>query len=373
MVSSITPLTSLISFTKWLTSKQLDIRISFFPSDINKYMYIFSTEIIEEESDDEEYVEPMGTSPLILDVNQPLEDPRDSFQNLSMEETSFDEVEEGLPLRVSSDVLFLVVHGGSGLQQDMIDSANHDIDFRTLRKTMDEVLRTHYQFAQGRVTIKLVPCSNIGTKAYNLLCSLSPSIIHSLDRKLLQDQNSTPNFSFPICVLPLLAAEDPAYISSLRQLTQTANVIYRDFLESVEGRNFNGHVCFLGDCLGSVMIYDILAHSCDHTPSTTPTSSRRIALPNTSSDRVTTTISSKRTLSPMESVGRTKNLRLQLNTSPDLPIVHSPSPVGEMRSPDELSVTLMFDVSSVFMFGSPLGYLLSLRQLKNNKCECFYI
>lgn len=224
---------------------------------------------------------------------------------------------------LSSEYLFLVVHGGCGLQHGAVDMANHDIDFRTLKTTLEEVLNTHYHFARGRVTVKSIPTPNIGTKVYETLSSLSPTQNTSLSENT---QKSDPNFIFPISALPILATADPAYPGSLRQLIISANIIYEDFLDSRSvSKSFNGHVCILADSLGSVMVYDILSRCMggDHEHSKAESSS----------------------------------------TTPPI------SRPRHRTSSDESSLRFLFDVSNVFMFGSPLGLILSHRQMTGIKCK----
>lgn len=48
--------------------------------------------------------------------------------------------------------------------------------------------------------------------------------------------------AFPIDMLPLLATESSRYSSQLAEVAITANTIYQDFLNSGEGKCFNGQV-----------------------------------------------------------------------------------------------------------------------------------
>ena len=297
----------------------------------------------DEESDDE-FVDPEGK---ILELP-------------SMEATPYvDMISNEIPGDFSPDFLFLVVHGGCGLQRGTLDSANHDIDFRTLKETLHEVLNTHYQFGRGRVTIKLIPSPNIGGKAYDILSSLNPSNSHTSVNFPPSSQNSASSYSFPICALPILASVDPAYSLSLRQLVLTSNIIYRDFLESSEGQSFNGHVCILADCLGSVMVYDILCRPEDHSPCTTPTNNKRLS---ESSSHSSSSVKLKRLPSPLESSCKPKSLGAHPVGSPE-----QNAPPFSTKSSELAYSGFMFEVSSIFMFGSPLGYVLSHRQMLGHK------
>ena len=48
--------------------------------------------------------------------------------------------------------------------------------------------------------------------------------------------------AFPIDMLPLLATESSRYSSQLAEVAITANTIYQEFLNSPEGKRFNGQV-----------------------------------------------------------------------------------------------------------------------------------
>lgn len=74
----------------------------------------------------------------------------------------------------STDYLILLVHGGSVLQSGH-DSVSQQIDLHTISQVMEEVITTHYQYAAGRVAVRLVPCPNICSQAMDILCSISPS------------------------------------------------------------------------------------------------------------------------------------------------------------------------------------------------------
>ena len=264
----------------------------------------------------------------------------------------------------SQDVLFLVVHSGTGLQ---FDDVNDKIDSQTLSGIFDEVFRTHYQFTIGRITIRFVPCPDISSSAYNLVSSLRPSPV------ALATQTFTPPYknqfydhTFPICTLPLIATEDPTYHNSLDQLVSSANSVYQTFLVSEEGRYFKGQVCLLADCIGSVMVYDILtrntsdtfrspSHSPAQSPSTTPTIMKRLGHKPISM-----------------SVPNDYQVHQSLGTpTRDAPrVLRIPSPTQEKRLPRftrRSDAPLLFDVSKVFVFGSPLGLVLSLRRTRDGK------
>ena len=80
----------------------------------------------------------------------------------------------GSSIAPSTDYLILLVHGGSVLQSGH-DSVSQQIDLHTVSQVMEEVITTHYQYAAGRVAVRLVPCPNICSQAMDILCSISPS------------------------------------------------------------------------------------------------------------------------------------------------------------------------------------------------------
>ena len=239
----------------------------------------------------------------------------------------------------SSDILLLVVRGGSGLSAD--DPYNSQVDYHTLTGTIDEVLQTHYQYAVGRVATHLVSCPNITSNTYDMLSSLTPGNGNYGD-----GPQATPSQSFPISVLPLLTVEHPQYKDSLLHLTHSANSIYHDFLDSEEGVNFNGNICFLADGFGSIMLYDILArphsHACNlsSSPKTTPTKEHKSKKHSHSF-----TVSGQHDPAPSDD---SASIVLDLGVVPQ---------------------SFVFDVSSVFAMGSPLSLVLSMRKARGEEGE----
>ena len=313
------------------------------------------------EDSDQEFVDPEVESPL-SDFPRSLEDNLDDLN--ADTEHDRDYLYTSISPLSSQDVLFLVVHSGTGLQ---FDDINDKIDSKTLSGIFDEVFRTHYQFTIGRIAIRFVPCPDISSSAYNLISSLRPSPVALATQTFASPHRSQLNdHTFPICTLPLIATEDPTYRNSLDQLVSSTNSIYQTFLMSEEGQYFKGQVCLLADCIGSVMVYDILtrntseafrspSHSPAQSPSTPPTIIKRL------------------THKPMSmSVPMDYQVHQSVATpTRDAPrVLHIPSPTHEKRLPKvtrRLDTPLLFDVSRVFVFGSPLGLVLSLRRTRDGR------
>ncbi|WAR03801.1 PITM1-like protein [Mya arenaria] len=101
--------------------------------------------------------------------------------------------------------------------------------------TFDTVMGAHYLAARGHVALRLVPCPQICSEA------LSEFV--------------------PLGALGLFSSCSPEYQDHINSMVAKANLVYMDFLQSDEGRGFNGQVCILADATGSILTYDALCHS----------------------------------------------------------------------------------------------------------------
>lgn len=193
------------------------------------------------------------------------------------------------------DILFLVFHGGSALdgRKDQIGKA---IDFQTLSENIHSVIGLHFHSALGRVALRMVPCVNVCCEALKLLCEVCLCEVcggvclcevcacvetrmhckHTMHGQInptpvsrqqyregifppspQQDRAGKKTASFtqsfeeilegcpghvPIGTVPLLATEHHEYHKSLATVSEMANKVYWQFLESDEGVNFNGQV-----------------------------------------------------------------------------------------------------------------------------------
>ena len=239
----------------------------------------------------------------------PIELMNDSF----MSSTPIED-EQTLPT-TAHDILVLVVYGGWGNQ---LEPSHHDdeIDRMTLKRIFNEVYMTHYNNGITEVYVRFVPCPDVTTSHYNLLSSLQ------CRSSSLPTATTVLDHAFPLPVLPLLATEDSSYRSHLNELVALCNTAYRQFLYSDEGLDFNGQVCVVGDCMGSILMYDIL----------------------TSEDQ------------PLERGYPFSPVANEFTTSSD---------VNTDRSSQDVS--LLFPVSGFFMFGSSLALVLSLRHIRNGQ------
>ena len=66
------------------------------------------------------------------------------------------------------------------------------------------------------------------------------------------------NDRLPIGTIPIFAGSSPEYQSSVSKMVSNANEVFANFLQSEEGSGFCGHVCLIGDSMGSILAYDAL-------------------------------------------------------------------------------------------------------------------
>lgn len=197
---------------------------------------------------------------------------------------------------------------------------NHDdeINQATLEATFEEVYATHYSNNRGRVHIRFVSCPDVTTPYSDLISSLRCSSFDNL-----------PIDHTPLSLIPLFVTEDPLYLYHLKELVEMCNSSYRKFLASDEGRGFAGTVSVLGDCVGSILIYDILRDQKRPSPS---------------------------------GLKYAKSLSLDENKSDTGKFRSSSDPLPCDDTAQDMA--LMFDVTRLFMFGSPLALVLSLRGIR---------
>ncbi|XP_071487163.1 protein retinal degeneration B-like [Diadema antillarum] len=155
-------------------------------------------------------------------------------------------------------VLFLVLHGGNVLD-GMQESGAKSSDINTFRMAFDAVVRAHFPMAQGRIAVKLVTCPSTCHEAVSLITSLGPcggdSSSSAFDNKL---QTNTGDF-VPIGALSIMATSTPDYVEAVTTTVSRMNAAYQEFIKTEEGHRFQGQVCVVADCMGSILGYDALS------------------------------------------------------------------------------------------------------------------
>ncbi|XP_069485073.1 membrane-associated phosphatidylinositol transfer protein 1 isoform X2 [Ambystoma mexicanum] len=315
--------------------------------------------------------------------------------------------EDGSPRPLSEiHVLFLILHSGNILDLGGGDHASKQADVHTLSAAFDVVMRVHFPEALGHIALRLVPCPPICAEAYALVSNLSP---YSHDT----DSLSSSQDHIPLAALPLLATSSIHYQNAVSVTIARVNQAYHDFLKSREGTGFCGQVVVIGDCVGGILAFDVLCCS-GSVLSSSRGSSRRgsvnmdllspgaymgkdpladaadppgrsspeqtagltdgtgLMLPRKRSDTSTPEIDANRqppnfTSSLQVSLPKLEPEPRRSSSSPVPPATPSPtsiSPTTATASVDlvEASSKLDFKVSSLFLFGSPLGLVLALRK-----------
>ncbi|XP_019853987.1 PREDICTED: membrane-associated phosphatidylinositol transfer protein 2-like [Amphimedon queenslandica] len=226
-----------------------------------------------------------------------------------------------------------------------------------MKETFEDVYSKHYQNSLSKVVLKFVLCPKITSGVCDLLQSILPP----------SSPQGNPNF--PLTALPLLLLEDQSYHASVNSLIEKLNSVYCQFKQSDEGVNFSGDVCIVSDSVSSLMVYDIL------TRPSTPLLSNRANLSSSSnhldggsSDEGHSPFSSLRSVS-VPSGSKSVPSSRKGGGALELP--------GLRGHPSSLLSSLLFNVSKVFTFGSPLGLVLSLKKLRGvplskPKCSSLY-
>uniref|UniRef100_H2Y8N5 DDHD domain-containing protein n=1 Tax=Ciona savignyi TaxID=51511 RepID=H2Y8N5_CIOSA len=275
------------------------------------------------------------------------------------------------PCQVS--VLLLVLHGGNGLEasnQGLHSTKQSDV--HTLQSTLEAVMKSYYKSVYGRLAVRLVSCPAICTEAYHLLQRLIPT-----------SHNDSTQHTISSAMLSIFGTSSPKYMDTIRLLACSCNFVYNNFILSSEGKGFNGQVCIISDTMGSVLAYDLLCSAASNDSSrqedcrfqsvseemSSPTlrvlgppkwdfpqpnpvllSRRGSALPSTGTNSQGTV--SK--LKVVQSISQAGNHHHHRNSPPRQ--ISEPLPSISLSQ-----LKLDFEVSELFMLGSPLGIVLAMR------------
>lgn len=235
-------------------------------------------------------------------------------------------------------VLILVFHAGSILDAN-IDMTAKKSDVTTFKGAFESVMRQHYPTLVGHIAIKLVSCPSICTEALGVLSTLSP---YSFDcSPSTSETPSLTNDLIPIGAIPLIATSSPEYTDHVTKTILSANMVYNEFIKSDDGKGFNGQVCIVGDCMGSVLGYDALCRTLQYQSRHDSENSildTEITIPNEPTEHY-------------------------LNKSH----LQAPTPRRRSSTASDNQTKLEFEVSDFFTFGSPLSLILASRKISDDK------
>lgn len=224
-------------------------------------------------------------------------------------------------------ILMLVLHAGSVLDANIELTAKKS-DSTTFRGGLEAVMRSHYANMIGHVAVRLVSCPALCTDTLSILSGLSP---YSFDvSPSLCDTTHVTNDSVPLGSIPIMSTCTPEYSDAVTKTVQTANTAYLDFIRSEEGSGFCGQVVLIGDSMGSILAFDALCRSGEG------------KMENEENENIEVTVDGKHLVAPIPR-------RRSSSTSE-----HSHLP------------RLEFEVSELFMFGSPLALVLAYRKISTD-------
>ncbi|XP_069134986.1 protein retinal degeneration B-like isoform X2 [Argopecten irradians] len=160
-----------------------------------------------------------------------------------------------------SNVLFLVLHGGSVLDSSNLEQASKRVDFNMIKSTFESVIRNNYPGALGHIAFRLVPCPQICTEALSILSSVSPYSFESLAPNTGESGVIWTQEFVPLGAISLFVTSNPDYHEYVNKMVAKANLVYHEFMLSDEGKGFTGQVCLLADAMGSLLGYDALCQA----------------------------------------------------------------------------------------------------------------
>ncbi|PAA54687.1 hypothetical protein BOX15_Mlig014849g1 [Macrostomum lignano] len=157
-------------------------------------------------------------------------------------------------------VLFLVLHGGSVLDTNH-EYHNKHADASTLRSCLNAVAQSSpaYRRLRGRFAVRLVSSPPLVAASLQRLAAVSP-YNYRLQRSSADASLALSFDHAPIATVPLLMTSTPDYPGLLAGVARRLNERRREFLATDEGKEFaNARVCLIGDSIGGIVGYDILA------------------------------------------------------------------------------------------------------------------
>uniref|UniRef100_H2Y8N8 DDHD domain-containing protein n=1 Tax=Ciona savignyi TaxID=51511 RepID=H2Y8N8_CIOSA len=251
------------------------------------------------------------------------------------------------------EVWVAIICGNESLE--IKNQLNHKSDVHTLQSTLEAVMKSYYKSVYGRLAVRLVSCPAICTEAYHLL-QRSVSVVYDLYYHTISS-----------AMLSIFGTSSPKYMDTIRLLACSCNFVYNNFILSSEGKGFNGQVCIISDTMGSVLAYDLLcsAASNDSSRRNSSLSYHEVIFDFLLFQSVSEEMSSPtlRVLGPPkwdfpqpnpQSISQAGNHHHHRNSPPRQ--ISEPLPSISLSQ-----LKLDFEVSELFMLGSPLGIVLAMR------------
>lgn len=315
------------------------------------------------------------------------------------------------PTPCPTHTLIIILHGGSLLDSGTeLSSKNSDIT--TFRSSFETVVRQHYSHMIGRIAFRFISCPAICSDSLIILSSLSPYSFQSSPSAI--DGVCHTYDAIPIGALPLFAISSHEYQENVSRVISATNHTYNEFLKSEDGLGFCGQVCLIGDNIGSVIGFDALCrtnHSCSsqygsegsiseltdqqrpteishsHQPVSTPRQNPLISISDGSgnedaedncANRETKTNKKSKTLPAKTNTMPSSRTYIKSHSHPGDSTTGSDEATGHRlltaplprrrsscSSDQSCSHKFDFEVSDFFMFGSPLGLVLTFRKMSS--------
>jgi membrane-associated phosphatidylinositol transfer protein len=183
-------------------------------------------------------------------------------------------------------------------------------------------------------------------------------------------------------VLPLFLSLNNKYKDKLTLFINECNRVYHDFINSQEGSLFNGDVILIGDSIGSILAYDVLAlESSYHSnlDSNNSSTSTLESYPSSTSDFEKSLPPTPVHEKPFISLQQHHSFKSETSSRPHISLndsfirkshsLHRLSVFSQSAASLHLLDCLDFKISHFFVFGSPLGLILAYRSYGNLKCK----
>ena len=281
------------------------------------------------------------------------------------------------------DTLILVVHGGNITCTDTSKKS----DFINFKSTMESVIKQHYYELSEQIAYRLVSCDSICKEALINLSSCNPVACVQPNSMSWEIKESDivetcagvfgQNENLPFSTIPLLiTANQTKYRESVDKFTKDCNKVYHEFMNTCPG--FQGKVVLIGDSIGALLVYDALTNltlsNQNDSLSSTSSVSNLIKPSSASPSPILTRKNDFISINSTYSNEADTNSSNHNSASESYSSFFTPETNKTLNESTQINIEerLDFDVSHFFVFGSPLGLILTHRKLsKKNRNNYF--
>ncbi|KAK6029546.1 DDHD domain protein, partial [Ostertagia ostertagi] len=238
-------------------------------------------------------------------------------------------------------LLIMVFHGEFSLDNP-VDARTNDTNTFS-RSTIDSLVQRHYPQLRGRVHVLMVSCGSELDPVVNRLSSISSSFgaLH-------------PSMAL------IISSAQSHYHDAIEGTIRRANEAYTEFVESQP--QFNGEVFVVGDTLGGLLLYEALTKYDVKTRVTNCNSRTSIGETDGMSNHIYPSLHPEPVIQKSPSI-KSANARISPALLPQAASKKKASLGSASIDSVMVQTRIIFQPSTAFLLGCPLGLVLTQRKL----------